>query len=193
MHFIKQKQVDRALKTRVQILIKQRKKVTSTDSRSAAVRSDNTLVKISPGTGYMRKTRNFTHHSLHMNLSSLARSFSTGDFEPVFPCLSDTVEWNLVGGESFKGKDAVIENCRQVARYFKTVQTRFTVHSVIAEGTSVAITGTALFVREGKKMSFFHACDVYHFNEAGVLEQIRSYCIEDKKEADRLMAGEGRE
>lgn len=125
-----------------------------------------------------------------MNPSQLAQSFSTGDFERVFPFLSDTVLWTVIGSESFSGKDAVVENCRQVAGYFRSVTTRFAVIRVIEGTDSVVVTGTATFIRPDKRLSFFHACDVYVFSPEGRVEEIRSYCIEDKKEAERMVESE---
>jgi len=86
----------------------------------------------------------------------------------------------VVGENSFTGKKAVMENCEQVAAYFKTVTTNFTTAHIISDNNRVAINGTAEFLRDGQRVAFVWACDVYEFNQQGLLEKITSYCIQEK-------------
>ena len=37
-------------------------------------------------------------------------------------------------------------------------------------------------MRDGKRVNFIAACDVYEFNDKNELERISSYCIPDKKQ-----------
>lgn len=118
---------------------------------------------------------------MKLTLSQIAASFSGGDFEKAYPYFSDNITWDIVGENSFTGKKAVIENCEQVAAYFKSVATRFTTAHIIADNNRVAINGTAEFLRDGTRVAFVWACDVYEFNEQQELEKITSYCIQEKK------------
>ncbi|OJU26680.1 MAG: hypothetical protein BGN92_07390 [Sphingobacteriales bacterium 41-5] len=114
-------------------------------------------------------------------LIQIAAAFSNGNFELAFPYLADDVLWNVVGEDYFEGKNAVIDNGHQIANYFKSVTTNFRTINVIADNTRVAINGTAEFIRDGKRVNFVSACDVYEFNDNNELQTITSYCIADKK------------
>ncbi|MGB5287767.1 MAG: hypothetical protein WBN42_04705, partial [Ignavibacteriaceae bacterium] len=92
------------------------------------------------------------------------------------------IVWNVVGESTFSGIKAVSENCRQTAEYFKSVQTDFKTNEVIVSNNKVIIIGTAEFKRNGKRLSFISACDVYDFNENKEIERISSYCIPEKKD-----------
>jgi len=118
---------------------------------------------------------------MSLTLQQVAESFSVGQFDKVYQYLSDSIIWNIVGENNFVGKKAVIENCEQVASYFKTVTTNFTTECIIVENGQVAIQGTAEFVRDGKRVSFVWACDVYEFNDRNEVDKITSYCIQEKK------------
>ena len=117
---------------------------------------------------------------MELTVQQIAASFSTGDFEKAYPHFSDNITWDVVGENSFTGKKAVMENCQQVAAYFKTVTSNFTTAHIISDNNRVAINGTAEFLRDGQRVAFVWACDVYEFNEQGLLEKITSYCIQEK-------------
>ena len=116
-----------------------------------------------------------------MTQRQIAEAFSNGNFELTFPYLADTVQWTVVGDNVSEGKQAVIETCNKVAGYFKSVTTGFKTINIIAETNRFAINGTAEFMRDGKRVNFVSACDVYEFNNDNKLQTITSYCIEDKK------------
>lgn len=110
-----------------------------------------------------------------------AEAFSNGRFELAYNHMADDITWTVVGENVFKGKEAVVTNCRQTAEYFNSVTTVFNTTHVIADKDKVAITGTAEFIRNNKRVAFVEACDVYEFNEKGQLQTITSYCIQEKK------------
>lgn len=113
--------------------------------------------------------------------SRLAQAFSSGRFENVYEHMADDIIWNIVGENIFSGKDAVVAKCKQTAVYFNQVTTIFNITNSIASKNRVAINGTAEFIRTNKRVAFVSACDVYEFNEEGLLQTITSYCIPDKK------------
>ncbi|AZS16740.1 hypothetical protein [Paenibacillus lutimineralis] len=109
----------------------------------------------------------------------IAKSFSNGNFEPVFPYLATKIEWNIVGDKALVGNEAVIENCKRTASYFNSVITKFSTWNVIAENNIVVVNGTGEFIRNGEQLSFVSACDVYTFNDSNELQRIDSYCINE--------------
>ncbi|WP_197060002.1 nuclear transport factor 2 family protein [Sporocytophaga myxococcoides] len=115
-----------------------------------------------------------------MTQKQIAEAFSNGNFELIYPYLADNVQWTIVGEDYFEGKKAVTDNCKQVASYFKSVTTNFNTVNTIADNNRVAVSGTAEFIRDGKRVSFVSACDVYEFNDNNKLQTITSYCIQDK-------------
>ena len=118
---------------------------------------------------------------MSLTLKQIAASFSVGQFDKVYLHLSENIIWNVVGENSFVGKKSVIDNCEQVAAYFKSVTTNFTTENMIVDHNRVAIEGTAEFVTAGKRVSYVWACDVYEFNDQKEIEKITSYCIQEKK------------
>lgn len=94
--------------------------------------------------------------------------------------MTDDISWDIVGENSFVGKQAVVANCEQVAAYFKTVTTHFQTANTIVGNYQVAIDGTAEFLKEGKRVAYVWACDIYVFNESEQLEKITSYCVQTK-------------
>ena len=79
-----------------------------------------------------------------------------------------------------KTKKNILENCNQVANYFKSVTTKFNIAQIITEKNKVVVTGTAEFLRNNKRVSFISACDVYDFNNQNKIQEINSYCINAK-------------
>ncbi|MGB5361807.1 MAG: nuclear transport factor 2 family protein [Aureibaculum sp.] len=112
----------------------------------------------------------------------IAKLFSNGEFESVMDNLSNGIVWNVIGENIFEGKNAVKENCENTTQYFKSVQTDFKTKDILVSGNKVIIIGTAEFKRDGKRINFISACDIYEFNERSEIEKISSYCIPDKKE-----------
>jgi ketosteroid isomerase-like protein len=115
-----------------------------------------------------------------MSITDIAKAFSNGLFSQTYSCMADNIEWTVVEENRFTGKAAVIENCEQVAAYFQSVTTRFETHAVIASENKAAVSGIAEFSRNGKQVAFVSACDVYEFDETGMLKTITSYCIAKK-------------
>jgi len=115
-----------------------------------------------------------------MTNKSIAKAFSNGEFENVFDFIADNAVWEVVEENTFHGKKAIIENCKQVAAYFLTVTTHFELFNVIAEDNKVAVNGTAEFIREGNRVSFVKASDLYEFNDQQQIQKITSYCIQAK-------------
>ena len=104
-------------------------------------------------------------------------AFSNGEFDKVYDFISDKAEWTVVEENTFIGKQAIIDSCKQVGSYFKSVTTKFVTLNVIAENGKVVVNGTAEFLRDNKRVSFVSACDLYEFNDKGQILKVTSYCI----------------
>ncbi|EFS04016.1 hypothetical protein [Listeria seeligeri] len=116
-----------------------------------------------------------------MNKQLIAESFSIGRFEGIYPCLSDSIEWNIVGEDTIMGVESVISKCEETSAYFKSVTTKFTIKNIIIENHQVVINGVAVF-EKNDEISCINACDIYSFNESGLLQKIESYCIAVKED-----------
>ncbi len=118
-----------------------------------------------------------------MNYSKkeIAELFSNGKFDQIMDYLCDEIVWNVVGENIYEGKKSVEENCKQTAQYFKSVETNFKTEDVISSNNKVIVIGTAEFKKDGKRLNFISACDVYYFNDKNQIEEIHSYCIPEKR------------
>lgn len=74
-----------------------------------------------------------------MTQKQIAEAFSNGNFELTYPYLADNVQWTVIGEDSFDGKKAVMDNCEQVASYFKSITTNFKTINIIADQNRVAV------------------------------------------------------
>jgi hypothetical protein len=115
-----------------------------------------------------------------MNNQEKSSAFSNGEFEKIYEYIADNAIWTVVEEDVFAGKNAIIANCKQVSSYFKSVTTKFNCLNIISEEKKVVINGTAEFLKEGIRISFVSACDVYEFNDNNQFEKITSYCIQQK-------------
>jgi hypothetical protein len=115
-----------------------------------------------------------------MTKTEITKAFSNGEFDKTKNFISDTAVWTIVEEDTFKGKQAIIDNCEQVSSYFKSVTTDFKTLNIIAEGNKVVINGTAEFLRNNQRVSFITACDVYEFDDNNQIQNITSYCIQKR-------------
>lgn len=110
----------------------------------------------------------------------LASAFSDGKFDVTYAHLHEDVLWKVPGENEFKGKQAVIERCEEVAAYFTSLTTNFVTHHIIAEGNLVVVNGAGEFLRDGKRISLIEASEWYEFDGNEQIIKIYSYCIPEK-------------
>jgi len=115
-----------------------------------------------------------------MTKTEIAKAISNGEFKNTYDLIAKNAEWIVIEEDKFTGNQAIIDNCEQVGKYFKSVTTNFKTLNIIADGDNVAVSGTAEFLRDNKQVSFVSACDVYEFNEDSQIQKITSYCIQSK-------------
>ncbi len=112
-----------------------------------------------------------------LSIEQVARSISGHTFADAYPYLTDTVRWNMVGGELLEGKDAVVQACDASAAYLSGVTTTFDSFKVIVADDCVVIESSATYSGSEGDVSRVASCDVYGF-VSGMLSQITSYNIE---------------
>ncbi|HLO44076.1 MAG TPA: nuclear transport factor 2 family protein [Leadbetterella sp.] len=112
-----------------------------------------------------------------MTKQEIALAFSNGEFEKTTGFIAENAVWQVVEENTFVGKEAILENCNQVSAYFKSVTTDFKTLNMIAQDNKVVINGTAEFSRNGQRISFVSACDLYEFDDSDQIQRITSYCI----------------
>ena len=122
---------------------------------------------------------------MDLTQKEIAESFSRGDFERSYPYLSENIEWNVIKNFECKGKKEVIAQCEKTAKYFASITTYFNQLSVIENDKKVALTGTAEFSKNGKRIEYISACDVYEFDDKKMLRKITSYCVVEKNEEEK--------
>jgi len=119
---------------------------------------------------------------MELTQKQIAEAFSTGNFEETYPYLSENIEWRVIKNFERKGKKEAIEQCEKTAKYFASITTDFKQLDVIESSNKVVITGTAELSKNGKRIEFISACDVYDFNDETQLQKITSYCLVEKGE-----------
>jgi ketosteroid isomerase-like protein len=112
--------------------------------------------------------------------AEIAVAFSNGEFEKTNDFLVDDAVWEVVEEDKFFGKTAIMDQCRRVADYFRSVATDFKTLNVIQDQNKVVVNGTAEFSRDFKRVSFVSACDLYEFDGEDKIRKITSYCIQSK-------------
>jgi limonene-1,2-epoxide hydrolase len=113
----------------------------------------------------------------YLNNEQLALAFSTHKFDPVFERLAQGVTWDLIGGRTHTGKDAVVAVCRESADYLSDISTTFDSVRTIATDTSVVVDSRASYTEDDGSISRVASCDIYDF-EGELLTAITSYTVE---------------
>ena len=117
-----------------------------------------------------------------MTKSEIAQAFSGGKFEVCFDYLTDLTVWNTPGEQYLIGRKEIEPFCKNISAYFGSLSINCEQLNLIENDRSVAINGTAEFIREGKRVSFVSSCDVYEFGANNKIITINSYCITERPE-----------
>ena len=114
---------------------------------------------------------------MNFTQKQIAEAFSSGDFALTYPYLSEDIEWSVINNFMCKDRDEVIAQCEKTAVYFASITTSFTKLDLIESDTRVVITGTAELSKNGRRIEFISACDIYKFDTGQILQKITSYCL----------------
>ncbi|RZM28800.1 MAG: hypothetical protein EOO88_07490 [Pedobacter sp.] len=111
------------------------------------------------------------------NMLANARLFSGGKFHQVAGALSDDVEFHIYEDKKHLiGKSEVLEFCKSIAEYFVSIETDFKECGNVVGDDKVVIYGYGEFKKGGELVNAVHSCDVYEFNDDGMILKIHSYC-----------------
>ena len=115
-----------------------------------------------------------------MTKKEIAQAFSGGKFDKCLEYLTDHTIWDTPGEQYLEGKKDIEMFCKKISTYFDSITTNFKQFNLIENENSVAINGTAEFIRDEKRVSFVSSCDVYKFDENKNIVSVHSYCITEK-------------
>ena len=114
---------------------------------------------------------------MNKHLTQIAEDFSGHKFESIYEHLHADVEWNMVGGDVYKGRAEVVDACDESANYLSTVKTTFHKFKSYLGGDSVVVDSLGEYVDEQNETSIVASCDIYEFQD-GKVREIISYAIE---------------
>ena len=101
---------------------------------------------------------------------------ANGDNEGFLSFCADDVIWIFIGDQTIDGKEAV----RQYMNKTYVEPPRFMVENLIAEGDYVTAIGKISLKDESGKMTHYHYCDVWRF-ENGKMAELKAFVIETDK------------
>ncbi|MEJ7681863.1 MAG: nuclear transport factor 2 family protein [Segetibacter sp.] len=110
--------------------------------------------------------------------NKLSEEFSKGNFEFCYNHFTDDIQWNIVGADIIKGKDAVIAYCDKMLTEMDGSKLNNT--NYIGDNGFIAVQGYCNYIKENSEPGKLEYCDVYRF-DGEKLQEITSYCIELKK------------
>ena len=117
---------------------------------------------------------------MSLNIDQIAEAFCSHRFVETYPYMADEIKWNIVGREELIGREAVIDQCNQSAKFLETVSATITKLKIIRAETFVVVEGAAQFQDQENQTSSVASCDVFQFSD-GRLVKITSYVLELNK------------
>ncbi|MBC7877919.1 MAG: nuclear transport factor 2 family protein [Anaerolineales bacterium] len=115
---------------------------------------------------------------MSLNIDQIAEAFCSHRFAETYPYMADEIKWNIVGREELVGREAVIDQCNQSAKYLETVSTTITKLKIYHAETRVVVEGAAQFQDQENQTSSVASCDIFQFLD-GRLVEITSYNVEE--------------
>ena len=107
----------------------------------------------------------------------ICQQFSEGNFPFCYNYFADNVEWDLVGSNTAKGKNNVIEYCDKMMTEMAATTLQNT--NIIGESEHIAIEGICSYTDADSNPAEVAYCDVFRFANNKIVS-ITSYCIEKK-------------
>lgn len=109
--------------------------------------------------------------------AEIAEAFSRHDFAATFEHLAHDIEWNNVGSDHHRGREAVVAACIASADALATARTSFTRFRTSTAGSTVVIDSQATYL-DDDGTSTVASCDIYDFADDDQLTTITSYAVE---------------
>jgi len=117
---------------------------------------------------------------MSFTIAQIAEAFSSHRFAETYPYLSDSIKWNNIGGEELTGRDVIIDQCEQSAKYLATISPTFTKFKVTHAQAYIVVESIAKYKDNEDQLSTVASCDIYQFAD-GQLIEVTSYNIELEK------------
>jgi hypothetical protein len=117
---------------------------------------------------------------MSLNMDQIAEAFCSHKFTATYPYMADEIKWDIVGRGELIGRQAVIDECDQSAKFLETVSTTITKLKIHHAETFVVVEGTAQFQDQQNQISSVASCDIFQFSNERLV-RITSYNIELNK------------
>lgn len=117
---------------------------------------------------------------MSLNIEQIAEAFCSHRFGETLPYMADEIKWNIVGREELVGREAVINQCNNAAKFLKTVSSTITKLKTYRVENCVIVEGAAQFQDQQNQTSGVASCDVFQFSDGRLIE-ITSYVIDLNK------------
>jgi hypothetical protein len=111
------------------------------------------------------------------DVRAVAEAFSGHRFADAYPFLAPDVTWNAIGGETRRGRDAVIAGCEATRAGLAATTTEFTRFVAVSDAGRAAVDAVARYTAADGTVAVVASCDIYEFRD-GALTTITSYAAE---------------
>ncbi len=113
-----------------------------------------------------------------LSIKQIGEEFSKGNFSAVYPYFSESIQWNIIGNDTLKGKENVIAFCDKMIQ--ETASSVMQNTTVLEMTDSIAVEGVCTYESPEGLPGEVRYADFYQFKD-GKVETINSYCLETKK------------
>jgi len=82
---------------------------------------------------------------MSLDIDQIAEAFCSHRFAVTYPYMADEIKWTIVGREELAGREAVIDQCDESAKFLEAVSTTITKLKINHAETFVVVEGAAQF------------------------------------------------
>ncbi len=115
---------------------------------------------------------------MSLTIEQIAEAFCSYRYTEIFPCMADGIKWNIIGTDEFVGRETVIAQCNNAAKFLETVSPTITKQKIHRAEACVIVEGAAQFRDRDNQISMVASCDIFQFSD-GRLVEITSYVIDN--------------
>ena len=128
---------------------------------------------------YLMGASRLSHYEVDSSAAetrAAAEAFSSHRFDDAYPSLAPDVTWNVIGGETRHGRDAVTAVCEAtLAELAETgTTTEFTRFVTVSDADHACVDTVARYTGHAGAVTAVSSCDIYEFRD-GALMTITSY------------------
>lgn len=111
-----------------------------------------------------------------LSIEEVARAFSGHEFAKTYPYLRDDIRWDVVGADIVLEKRQVVSSCEYLRKELDGVSVDTQRMRVVVGGSTVVVDAVTRY--EGDDPATVSSCDIYEFDDDGLVTQITSYNVE---------------